>query len=370
MSATKQRYDFNYLEKFRIEHELELEKDYSKEEKITRDTRILGKCKGDNCDKLFNTTFRPLVDFNSYYCKTCLKDVRKIKVENRNLENHGVRHAFQVKEFRNKGIETNIKKLGVPHPMQSKKIRDKVMATNILKRGVPYSSQDPSTREKFKNTCQERFGCNNPSQNEDVKQLKRETCMEHYGVEHPLQNEDIKQQIKETCQERFGCNNPSQNEHVKQLKRETCMEHYGVEHPMQDPDILQKALNAGYKYKEYKFPSGQTIQHQGYENYALDELLYNEKIPEEDILNALSDVPDIWYDGVDNKRHKYFVDIFIPSQKRCIEVKSDYTITRGRETIDLKQNACKDAGYNCEIWVYNRKGEKVECIKLSNIKIT
>jgi hypothetical protein len=28
----------------------------------------------------------------------------------------------------------------------------------------------------------------------------------------------------------------------------------------------------------------------------------------------------------------------------------------------LKQKAVKDAGYNCEIWVYNSKGEKVECI--------
>ena len=45
-----------------------------------------------------------------------------------------------------------------------------------------------------------------------------------------------------------------------------------------------------------------------------------------------------------------------------IEVKSTYTIKLNNDTILLKQQACKDAGYSCEIWVYNSKGEKVECI--------
>ena len=32
-----------------------------------------------------------------------------------------------------------------------------------------------------------------------------------------------------------------------------------------------------------------------------------------------------------------------------------------KDCIFLKQRAVKDAGYKCEIWVYNTKGEKVEC---------
>ena len=88
-----------------------------------------------------------------------------------------------------------------------------------------------------------------------------------------------------------------------------------------------------------------------------------ENIPEENIFNGLSNVPKIWYNGLDNKKHRYYVDLFIPYQKRCIEVKSDYTITRDYDTIKLKQQAVKDAGYMCEIWVYNSKGEKVECHK-------
>ena len=34
--------------------------------------------------------------------------------------------------------------------------------------------------------------------------------------------------------------------------------------------------------------------------------------------------------------------------------------TKKNDCIFLKQQAVKDAGYKCEIWVYNSKGEKVE----------
>jgi hypothetical protein len=136
---------------------------------------------------------------------------------------------------------------------------------------------------------------------------------------------------------------------------------FGVYHASQSPILLEKAFKTGCKFKDYIFPSGKIIQYQGYENLALDELINRENITEENILNGLLNVPEIWYTGLDNVRHRYYVDLFISSQNRCIEVKSDYTITRDNDTIKLKQQAVKDAGYECEIWVYNSKGEKVEC---------
>ena len=42
--------------------------------------------------------------------------------------------------------------------------------------------------------------------------------------------------------------------------------------------------------------------------------------------------------------------------------KSTWTAKKKKDNIYLKQQACKDAGYLCEIWVYNARGEKVECI--------
>ena len=63
------------------------------------------------------------------------------------------------------------------------------------------------------------------------------------------------------------------------------------------------------------------------------------------------------------KKHRHYVDIFIPSQNRCIEVKSTWTAEKKKDCIFLKQQSGKKLGYEYEIWVYNGKGKKVECYK-------
>ena len=121
----------------------------------------------------------------------------------------------------------------------------------------------------------------------------------------------------------------------------------------------ENIAKACYLIKDYTLPSGNIIKCQGYEHFALDELL--KKIGEEHILNSKIDVPNIWYYDLNGKKHKHYVDIFIPSQNRCIEVKSTWTIQKMKDNIFLKQQAAKELGYNYEIWVYNSKGEKTNC---------
>ena len=95
----------------------------------------------------------------------------------------------------------------------------------------------------------------------------------------------------------------------------------------------------------------------GYEHYAFSDLI--NVIQEDDIENVKLPVFD--YTKPDGSIHTYLPDIFIKSQNKFIEVKSIYTITQDTDVICIKQQAVKDAGYECEIWVYNEKGEKVEC---------
>jgi len=57
---------------------------------------------------------------------------------------------------------------------------------------------------------------------------------------------------------------------------------------------------------------------------------------------------------------KHYVDIFIKSENKCIEVKSTWTAEKKKDNIFLKQNAAKDLGYKYEIWVYDGKGVRVE----------
>ena len=103
----------------------------------------------------------------------------------------------------------------------------------------------------------------------------------------------------------------------------------------------------------------QIIEYMGYENYALNDIL--KVIEENDIENEK--LPVFNYSKKDGSKHTYLPDIFIISQNKFIEVKSTYTITQDIDVIFLKQKTVKDNGYECEIWVYNEKGEKVKCYK-------
>lgn len=158
---------------------------------------------------------------------------------------------------------------------------------------------------------------------------------------------------------KYGVVNISQSEDINNKKIQTCLRNYGVEHPTQNPDIMNKLINSGYSKKDYLFPSGKIGQTQGYEHFALNELIINEKIEETDIIICAKNVPEIWY--FDNgKKRRYYVDIYIPSQNKCIEVKSTYTYSRDLKNNLLKELATKKAGYNFEFWIYNKKGEKIE----------
>jgi hypothetical protein len=122
-------------------------------------------------------------------------------------------------------------------------------------------------------------------------------------------------------------------------------------------------MKSAFSTKKFSFPSGHIIEIQGYEHFALGELINNENLDENTIKTGSKNVPKIWYIGEDDKKHRHYVDIFIPSQNKCIEVKSTWTVQKKEDCIFLKQEAGKKLGYEYEIWVYDRKGNKVECHK-------
>ena len=142
----------------------------------------------------------------------------------------------------------------------------------------------------------------------------------------------------------------------------TSISKYGVKYPLQNTEIMAKSAKNAYKLKDFLTPSGNVIKCQGYEPYALRELIYSQQIEENNIKTGAKNVPEIWYDDDKLNKHKHYVDIFIPSQNKCIEVKSTWTIKKQKDNIFVKQTAAKKLGYNYEIWVYNLHGEKVECL--------
>ena len=117
-------------------------------------------------------------------------------------------------------------------------------------------------------------------------------------------------------------------------------------------------LKNSYNKKQYKLPSGKVIYYQGYENFAFDELLYKENLNENDFIIDRKLVPEIWYYDKNNKKRRHYVDIFIPSQKRCIEIKSTWTNQEKNNVLE-KQKAAIDLEYKYEIWIFDRTGNKL-----------
>ena len=124
-------------------------------------------------------------------------------------------------------------------------------------------------------------------------------------------------------------------------------------------------LKNAYKKKQYTLPSGKIIDYQGYENFALDELLFNEKIDENDIIVNRKDVPEIWYYDKNGRKRRHYVDFYIKTQNRCIEVKSTWTYQE-KNNVEEKQYAGQQMGFNYEIWIFDNKGNKVELPSKNN----
>ena len=303
----KLRHDYALLKSICDEGSVTLLADYTNIF-ITRDTRILGKC--ILCENSFNKCLNKLHKQRNFGCETCAKILKFERIK-----------------------ETMLQKYGVEYAAKSEVFKDKMKATSFEKYGVEHATQNNNVKNKIKVTHLERYGVHN----EDIKTKRKLTNLKKYGVENAMQNEQIRENTKLT-----------------NLKR------YGVEYVSQNADIMEKMTTNMYKFKEYITPSGNILKLQGYEHFALDKLLLKENVLESDIITGCKNVPTIWYNDLEGEKHRHYVDIFIPSQNRCIEVKSTWTAKLNNHTIFLKQDAAKKLGYIYEIWIYNTKGEIVE----------
>jgi hypothetical protein len=353
------KYCNEMLKQFCLENGVELCRDYSND-LVRRETIIEGKCTAEGCDNIFNKSFRELKQNMSYFCTSCTYDSALLKRKKTCLEQYGVEHALQNDIIKNKAKETLFQNWGVKNPSQNKDIQNKIKETSLKNWGVDHQSKSEIIKNKKIETCKINNNCNYPMQNLLTQQKSKETSLKNWGTEYPSQSQDFKNKIKETSLKIWGTEYPSQSKEIKLKKENTCLKKYGVKNPIQNAIIAERALN-GFYVKEYIFPSGNIIKCQGYENYALDDLIQNENINEELILTSRIDVPDIWYNDINRKKRKHYVDIFIPSQNRCIEVKSEWTINITTSNVFLKQQAAKEQGYKYEIWVYNKKGIKTKC---------
>lgn len=334
--ALKCKYNLEYLITFCKENNITLNVNYANE-LINRDTKIIGKCITKGCDYTFNRSFRELIKLNGY-CANCCKEIGKMKIR-----------------------ETNLKTFGCHNVMKNEDVKEKQKNTILEKYGVEHISQLENIKEQKKEKSLEKYGTEFVLQSEEIKNKSKETNLLKYGFENPQQNVSIRQKTEDTNFAKYGVKCYFNSEEFKDTSIQTNIKKYGVPHHSQNSDIANIILNNSYTTKKYRMPSGKIIGYQGYENFALDELINVENILEEDIITNRKDVPEIWYLDKTGKKRRHFVDLFIKTQQRCIEVKSTWT-NQDKNNVLEKQQSAINLGYKYEIWVFDKKGNKLQVL--------
>ncbi len=370
----KRRYDTDFLKS--LTKDIELIGTYENLTGKSDIEFICPTCKSNTFEKFQNCVYR------GFFCMTCAKvrcsekkrqtnisrfgvdwtsqsPVVKEKQRQTNLLKYGYEWTNQHPEVRQKQKDTNILRYGFENPFQSLDVRDKVKNTNILRRGVEYPTQSAIVRDKIKNVVIERYGVEYISQSPEIREKIEQTNMERYNVTCPAKAQIFKDKTKTTTLSRYGVEHTLQVKEFRDKGIATNLVKYGVEHSAQNPIIADKTQRNAYNLKSYALPSGKILNLQGYEPFALDHLLTNEKLHEDDIITQRSLVPEIWWLDVDNKRHRHFVDIFIPSQRRCIEVKSTWTYAKKTDQVLLKQQFAEQMDLLYEIWIFDKDGNLV-----------
>jgi len=309
-------------------------------EKPTNSVNYYGTCMSESCSKKYDlerTRAKMLEKHGTTNPMEVPGALQKMKEHNR--KKYGVDFYTETDEFKTKTRETFDKKYG-GHPTKLKPTQDKKKKTNLERYGFEHSLNNSIVKEKSRATNNLKYGGNSSMCSEEIKFKSRETNRRKHGTDWYVQSEDFKTKF-----------------------RETMLAKYGVEQVMHYTPSFEKSLNTSYKKKIFVFPSGRIEMIQGYEGFALNDLL-NKGYKEEDIIVSNKAIEEytgkIWYfDKYEGKNKKYYPDIYIISENKIIEVKSDYTYNSGYSRSILKREACINLGISFEFWIYNQNGEKI-----------
>jgi hypothetical protein len=262
------------------------------------------------CKKEYTKTWKQFR--KGSYCDDCGKLLR----EYTNFVTYGVPNAAQSDVVKQRIKDAFMDKYGVDHNMKNKECVEKCKATNIANHNGQHSLSTDEGRE-----------------------LSRQGNLQHYGVEYFMQSKEFNNRM---------------------------IEKYGVPHAPQNPEILAKIQRSCFSTKPFIFPSGTVKQIQGYEHFALNDLI-GCGITEDDICIGCEEVPNIKY-TFNGKEHVYFPDIYIKSQDRLIEVKSQYTLNYDYDLNIAKfQAAAKE--HNFTLWVYSNTGKRIDEQEFFNTRL-
>lgn len=297
------------------------------------------------CGSIGTSMFKSFI--NGSRCKTC----NLIFMRDQCIAKYGVVNQFQREEVKQKIRETNMKMFGVNYVMQNGKFVQRAKETNIKNNGGVHNLNLPETRIKATVAFEEKYGASFGNVPE-MKEKAKSTNLERYGSEYPLQSKQVQDTTKKNNLEKYGNEVFLASEAGKALM----VEKYGVPYAAQNKDIFSKMKRNSYLTKQYAMPSGQEVDIQGYEHFALNDLI-DLGVGEEDIKIGVNEIPSIGY-KFGGKSCVYHPDIYIESLDLLIEIKSMYTYKKDYAKNIAKFQAASEL-HNFQLWVYSSKGERI-----------
>lgn len=291
-------------------------------------------------------------------CRDCA--TKQMKATNK--ERYGNEHVLNVPKFKAKSDAVMLEKFGVTNALKAKEIREKKGRTMKEKYGVEHSLQKPEFVEKARQTSMKRFGVENVLLLPENQEKGREKLKEKFGDSGPLGDPKIRKRRDDTMMEKYGSKHALQCEKFKLKFIETCRKRFGVDHHSQNDEVYSRILKSSFGKKKFVFPSGRTVDYQGYEHFGILVLL-SEGIEEDDVVSCHEEMRRFWY-FFDGKNHKYLPDIHVLSKNLYVEVKSTFTFgeveKNEEEKTYAKLAACREAGFNTRLLILGTKGEIIQ----------
>lgn len=143
--------------------------------------------------------------------------------------------------------------------------------------------------------------------------------------------------------------------HTKARLKQKTLEKYGVESIMHLPEMYERQQRAMHKFHTHEIDNVLFKNLQGYESIGIQYILHNFNISASDIIaGRIEIIPKIQY-AFNGTQKLYFPDIFIPSLNLIVEIKSEYILNLELDKNMAKQAACKAAGYDHKILIFDQK---------------
>lgn len=275
-------------------------------------------------------------------------DIGKESIKRHYMDIYNVDHNMKVESIQKKSQDTCFKNFGVKCILSTAEVRIKASEAFIKKWGNSFGLVSEIV-EKMKATNRERYGVDYPLQSKEIQLIVKKNNLETYGNEVFLQSDAGKALMIEL----YGNEMFLQSETGKALM----LELYGAEYAMQVPEFFEEARKSSFKLKLYVLPSGREVKLQGYEWMCLSYLIYDLGVNEDHILVGAGEVPKVNYTLDDGITHRYFMDAYITSEDRGIEVKSIWTYMKEQDKNKAKWIA---ASYVCkggfDVYVFGKCG--------------